>query len=166
MDESGGITPGQRRRATIFLCIAGGILWIPLGRKLLGVDVVFLRNLWPADAGSSWLAWSLALVVAVLYSGFFVLRGPPTVRGWWRLNPLKLLAIVMSVADAIVEEAFFRRLVMDMMASRGGGAMLQILASGAGHRLAFPHRPGDPSGLDPGRLRRLHGTTARRGGGR
>ncbi len=36
----------------------------------------------------------------------------------------------MSVAAAIVEEAFFRRLVMDGIQVAGGGAALQIAASG------------------------------------
>ena len=36
----------------------------------------------------------------------------------------------MSVAAAIVEEAFFRRFVMGRVAGAGGGPVLEILASG------------------------------------
>ena len=121
-------SPGAKRRATIFMLLAGGILWIPLSRKLLGTDVVFLRDL--GSPPGTWLAWLLALGVAAIYSVYAIRNGPLVMQTWWRPDLLKLLAIIVSIAAAIVEEAFFRRFVMDRVYFVGGGAALQVAASG------------------------------------
>ena len=104
-------SPGVKRRVTIFMLLAGGILWIPLSRKLLGTDVVFLRDL--GSPPGTWLAWLLALGGAAIYSVYAIRNGPPVMQTWWRPDLLKLLAIIVSIAAAIVEEAFFRRFIMD-----------------------------------------------------
>ena len=125
------VSPRARRDATIFMLLAGGVLWIPLSRKLLGSDVFFLRDLGLLSGSrGTWPAWLLGFVVAAVYAGYSIRNMAGLAQTWRLLNLLKLLSIIMSIAAAIVEEAFFRRFVMDRVYLAGGGALLQVLASG------------------------------------
>lgn len=120
-----------RRNALLFLSIAGIILWIPLVSLLLNRSPGFLRDLgFLSGPGGTPLAWILALFVAAIYAAFTI-RNIPIVHQYWRaLSLLKLYVVVIAVAAAIVEEAFFRRLVMDWVLAAGGGDLAQVLASG------------------------------------
>ena len=118
-------------RAVVFLVVAGAILWTPMALLLMGRPPAFLRNLgfFSGPPGPP-VAWVLGFIVAVLYAGFAV-RKIPLVRQHWRaVSWLKLLGIVIAVAAATVEEAFFRRWLMDSLMRAGWPAAGQILASG------------------------------------
>lgn len=77
------------------------------------------------------VAWVLAIGVGLFFAAFTI-RGFPAVRATWReLSLLKLVSIWAAVGAAIVEEALFRRLIMDGVAAAGGNVLLQVLASSA-----------------------------------
>src|SRR5205823_6628144 len=68
----------------------------------------------------------------------FAVRNIPSVNRTWRqVTWLKGLAFVAAIAAATVEEAFFRRWVMDGLARIGVGVMLQIAGSAAS--FGVPH---------------------------
>jgi membrane protease YdiL (CAAX protease family) len=73
--------------------------------------------------------WLLAFLVAV---SFIVLSSRlPSVRmNLFRPSWLKLLALAVAVSAGILEEAVFRRVAMDAIEHRGGGSVVQVLASG------------------------------------
>ncbi|MDA2939199.1 CPBP family glutamic-type intramembrane protease, partial [Acidobacteria bacterium AH-259-A15] len=74
-------------------------------------------------------AWVLALGVGFLFAAFTI-RGFPAVHATWReLSLLKLVSLWAATGAAIVEEALFRRLVMDGIADAGGNLVLQVFAS-------------------------------------
>ena len=126
-----GIDPKAKRRAVMFLVVAGAILWFPVARLLLGHPPGFLRDLgFFSGASGTAFAWALALGVAVAYAGFTV-RNNPLVREYWRaLSPAKALGVTVAVAAAIVEEAFFRRLLMDGLLAAGISSIGQVFLSG------------------------------------
>ncbi|HUF17494.1 MAG TPA: CPBP family intramembrane glutamic endopeptidase [Thermoanaerobaculia bacterium] len=91
----------------------------------------FLRDLGflSGPAGTP-LAWILALAVAFAYATYTV-RNNPLVREHWRaLSAAKLLGVTAAVGAAVVEEAFFRRVIMDAVLSAGGGSLVQVVVSG------------------------------------
>ena len=72
--------------------------------------------------------WLLALAVTVA----FVLRSSrlPSVRAnLFKPSWLKLLAVGMALAAGILEEAFFRRMLMNALQHRGVGVPLQVVSS-------------------------------------
>jgi uncharacterized protein len=79
----------------------------------------------------------LALAIAAAYIAFAVKNVPPVAQTWIRPSLSKLVVVAAAFAAATVEEAVFRRLVMDYVLQQGGGWVVQVLASG----LAFglPH---------------------------
>ena len=113
--------------------ILGGILaaegvWVLL--NLLYNPAGFLRFLGftPGRFGDPW-GWILAALVTTA----FVYHGArlPSVRvNLMRPSALKLLALPMALAAGVLEEAVFRKLLMDYLAAAGWGAVLQVLASG------------------------------------
>ncbi len=114
-----------------FLLVAAVILWIPIVLVRLGWEVDFLEDLgFLSGPGGSAAAWILAIVVALAYSLFTVKNVPGVAQHWRRLSVLKALALLTAVGAAVVEEAVFRRMVMDSVAEAGGSALLQVLASG------------------------------------
>ena len=118
-------------KALVFLLIAGIILWIPVMQFFMGDPPDFLQDLgFVSGPAGTPLAWILAMVVAVGYSGFTVFNNPLVRTYCCSITWFKLLAVVIAIAAAIVEEAFFRRLVMDGVLKAGGGAVVQVLASG------------------------------------
>lgn len=136
------INPRAKRNAILFIVVATAGLW---AFALLNEDGLFsssgpyvntkpefsLRDLgFLSGPGGTPLAWILALAVGVGYSVYSV-RNIPLVRQHWRkLSVLKLLGVSLAFAAAIVEEAAFRRLVMDLVLNAGGGSIIQVIASG------------------------------------
>lgn len=111
----------------------GGILaiegtWVVL--NLLHNPAGFMRylGLAPGLLGDP-LGWLLAALVTAV----FVHHGARMPSVWANLlrpSWLKLLALPMSLAAGILEEAVFRRLLMDSLQARGFGVASQILVSG------------------------------------
>ncbi len=106
-------------------------MWWPVALMLMGVPPRFLRGLgFASGPPGTLLAWSLGLVVAVFYAAYAV-RNIPLVREHWRAVSLfKLLGVLVAVSAALVEEAFFRRLLMDALMRAGWPAVVQVVASG------------------------------------
>ena len=78
------------------------------------------------------VAWAAAIAVGVLFAAFSI-RGIAAVRATWReFSTLKLVSLWAAAGAAIVEEALFRRLIMDAVADAGGNVLLQVLASALG----------------------------------
>ena len=125
------ISPKVRRNSALFLVLAGGIMWVPVVGMLMGSPPGFLRDLgFVSGPPGTLLAWSLGLVVAVFYAAFSV-RHIPLVREHWRtVSVFKLLGILVAFSAALVEEAFFRRLLMDALMRAGWPAVVQVVASG------------------------------------
>jgi membrane protease YdiL (CAAX protease family) len=129
------------RKTVIFLTVAGAILWMPVVLLLLGRDdVKFLRDLgFVSGPRGTLLGWILAIIVAILYAGYAVKNIPFVAKYWRTLSAIKVLSVVLAIAAAIVEEAFFRRLIMDAVMVAGGSAIVQVFASalafGLGHAL-------------------------------
>jgi len=77
-------------------------------------------------------AWALAIGVGFLFAAFTI-RGFPAVRATWReLSWLKVVSLWAAAGAAVVEEALFRRMIMDAVAHAGGNLVLQVLASAMG----------------------------------
>lgn len=120
-----------KRNSALFMILAGGVMWWPVAFMFAGVPPRFLRDLgFASGPPGTLLAWSLGLVVAGLYATYAV-RNIPLVHEHWRAVSLfKLLGIFVAVAAALVEEAFFRRLLMDWLMRAGWPAVVQVVASG------------------------------------
>jgi membrane protease YdiL (CAAX protease family) len=80
-------------------------------------------------------AWVLAALTVILYVSSAA--SIQAVRDYmFRADSLKLIAVLAALCAGIVEEVVFRRLLMDFLANRGYGALLQIVASAVGFGLA------------------------------
>ena len=125
------VTRTVKRNAVIFLVAGGGIMWVPVTQLLLGHPPRFLRDLgFLSGPRGTLIAWSLGLVIAVLYSAYAI-RNIPLVREHWRaISFVKLLGVLVAVAAAVVEEAFFRRLLMNALMRAGWSTVTQVFASG------------------------------------
>lgn len=55
---------------------------------------------------------------------------------WHELSWLKVISLWAAAGAAVVEEALFRRVIMDGVAGLGGNLLLQVLASALGFGLA------------------------------
>lgn len=125
------VSPTAKRKATLFLVAAGAVLWFTVVPLFLGRPPGFLRNLGFASGPQGiLLAWCMALSVAALYCAFAV-RNIPLVREHWRaISLLKLLGVAVAVPAAIVEEAVFRRMLMDALWQSGWSVAAQVILSG------------------------------------
>jgi membrane protease YdiL (CAAX protease family) len=75
------------------------------------------------------LGWLLALIVTAAFT-YYSARLPSVRHNMFRPSLLKLLAILMAVAAGILEEAIFRRMLMNHLQSEGFSAAVQIILSG------------------------------------
>lgn len=114
----------------VLLVVLAAPMAVPTAFKLFGSNFAFLRDLgfFSAHRGTP-LAWTLALLVSACYAGFAIRNVPPVARTWAKPTWLKLVVLPAAVAAATVEEAFFRRSVMDAVWHMSGGGMLQVAAS-------------------------------------
>jgi membrane protease YdiL (CAAX protease family) len=120
-----------KRNAVLFLTIAGVVLWVPVAQLILGNPPRFLRDLgFLSGPRGTPLAWSLGMVIAVLYATYAI-RNIPLVREHWHaLSFIKLLGLLVAIAAAVVEEAFFRRMLMNILMQEGWSPVAQVVASG------------------------------------
>ena len=74
------------------------------------------------------LAWFLAAVVVVAY--VWSASTIPAVQHWlFRVDGLKLLAVIAAIMAGVLEEVIFRKLLMDALEERGFGSVTQVIAS-------------------------------------
>ena len=124
------------------LGIASGIMFYPLIKYLLryfgnGIDSGFLKHLgfFSGPSGST-LAWIVGISVGIGYS-YFTMKAIPLIRERWaEISWFNLFGVVAAISAAVIEEAFFRRKVMDMVMEAGGNEILQIAVSGLAFGLA------------------------------
>jgi hypothetical protein len=124
-------TPQVKRNAMIFLVLAGGVMWIPVAQALFGRPSGFLRDLgFRSGPSGTFLAWSLGIAIAGLYSAYAIRRIPLVRRYWRAVSLVKLVGVLVAISAAVVEEAFFRRFLMDALLRAGWPDALQVIASG------------------------------------
>lgn len=81
-----------------------------------------------AGAAGTPLAWLLAAATTVVY--VWSASSLTDVRRYlFRIDGLKMLAVLAAVLAGIVEEVVFRKLVMDALDARGFGPVMQVAAS-------------------------------------
>jgi membrane protease YdiL (CAAX protease family) len=115
---------------TIFITLLALPMAIPVVRKLLGNTGGFLRDLgFLSGPPGTPLAWGLAMVVSLILIGFSVKNVPPVTRTWNQVSWLKGLVVFVAIVAATVEEAFFRRFIMDAAQRAGWGSLAQIAVS-------------------------------------
>ena len=72
-------------------------------------------------------AWVLSLLVAAGYIGY-TFKAVPFVRQMQReFSSFKLVGIWAAIVSGIIEEIFFRKMVMDWSLSMGHGSLIQII---------------------------------------
>jgi CAAX protease family protein len=125
---------------TLVALVLGGVtiaMGTPIAMQLAGVQTGFLAKLgFRSGPRGNVSAWTAAIVLAIAYAAFSISRIPEVARHWHEISWLKAEAIVAAVAAGVVEEAVFRRLLMDAIAKAGGNAALQIAASAVAFGLA------------------------------
>lgn len=119
----------ESRAALILFCLL--VLegaWVLL--NLLHNPLGFLRFLgFAAGRYGEPLGWLLAGLVTAMFVCYSC-RIPSVRANLVKSSWLKLLALPMALAAGILEEAVFRRSLMDYMQGLGLGVALQIIASG------------------------------------
>ena len=118
-----------RVTAAILLGIAAAALSVPIIDYLRGNSFLHPLGFESGLTGTP-ASWFLALLVAAACIGFTMKNFPAVAQTWREISLLKALALWAAVGAAVVEEAFFRRVVMDGVMEAGGGVMLQIIISG------------------------------------
>lgn len=78
---------------------------------------------------NSGLAWIACFALAAAYVAYCA-RIPAVKRWLFRPRALKALALVLALLAGTLEEIAFRKLLMDWLEQSGGGAAVQIIASG------------------------------------
>lgn len=76
-------------------------------------------------------AYGLGLLVAAAYVAATLATNPVIAARVLDPHALQLLGLAAALAAGLLEEAVFRRLVMDALARRGAGALVQIIVSAA-----------------------------------
>jgi CAAX protease family protein len=98
------------------------------GACIVLFPALFLAPLPRRVAEAGWLGWSLAALAALLYI-LYAVRGLSLQPYLRLLTPFKLLGPIMAVPTSILEEVFFRQMVMDTLQRAGQGALAQIAVS-------------------------------------
>ena len=127
----------DRNKTGWILGVASLIMFSPLAMVLGGYQIALFQHLgFEKGSLASPLSWSLAASVGAVYV-IYTMRAVPLVADMQReLSWFKLLGIGSAVVGGIVEEAVFRRWVMDMLRSGGFAAITQVAVSGIAFGLA------------------------------
>ncbi len=108
-----------RKKAIIILFIAGSIMYYPLLKYLyryfvLNKDTGFLKELGFFSGSSGlWYSWFLAIIIGLGFA-YFTSRKIPAVRdNWNEISLFNLFGVYVALSASVIEEAFFRRVIMD-----------------------------------------------------
>ena len=74
-------------------------------------------------------AWILAIITAVAYIAYTTYINQTVRQNLFKLNLLKLVGIYAAIISGIIEEIFFRQMLMDWLYNIGINVFLQIAAS-------------------------------------
>jgi len=116
------------RKSLLILLGIGGIEAVPFVMTMRLSPLPRIERLYAFD-GTLWIAWLVAAVVTIAYVLHAVRALPIVGAHFFDPHPLKLAAIPFALVTGTMEEIWFRRLVMDWTAHRGGSAVLQVIAS-------------------------------------
>jgi uncharacterized protein len=113
-------------RAAIVLCVVAAIE----GGFIVAYPGAWLSAAFRHYAEVGFSAWIVAAIVTAGYI-FYSVRGLPTVAALLgRVSPYKLLALVIAIPSSILEEVFFRKSLMNLLAANHQNVVVQVLASG------------------------------------
>jgi membrane protease YdiL (CAAX protease family) len=121
----------DRRKTGWILAAASLVMFSPLAMVLLGFNIPVLQNLgFARDSLAPLTTWMLAIIVAIGYVAY-TFKVIPFVASMQReISLFKLLGIVSAIIGGIVEEAVFRRWLMDSLMYGDFGPVIQIVSSG------------------------------------
>jgi hypothetical protein len=88
----------------------------------------------PGTSGTL-VSWVAACVIAAAYVAQGT-RLPSVKKHLFKPSALKLLALLMAIVAAVLEEAFSKKLLMDYLQQQGFGIVTQVMVSGAAFGLA------------------------------
>lgn len=116
-----------------FIAVSEGtaVLWLLFNN---GPRLIAYLGLAPTHTGG-WLGWVGAVLVAIAFVGIS-LRMPSVRANLWRPSSLKLLAVAVAIAAGILEEAVFRKTIMDATMHHGLSAPTQVALSALAFGLA------------------------------
>lgn len=128
MGHNRAVTP-ERRAAYILAAIAlvEGV-WVVLNAWGNARGLAAFLGFLPGRTGTP-MGWLAAAVVVVVFVSLAT-RLPSVRSTMFRASWLKLLGILVAVAAGILEEAVFRKLLMDWLSRGGQSVAVQIVASG------------------------------------
>jgi membrane protease YdiL (CAAX protease family) len=127
----------DRRKTGWILGAASVTMFTPLAMVLAGRRIAAFEHLGFENGSlASPLWWGLALIIAGAYV-IYTMRAIPLVADMQReISMFKLLGIASAVVGGIVEEAIFRRWIMDALASGGFPIIAQVAVSAVAFGLA------------------------------
>jgi hypothetical protein len=128
----------NNRKKTAWILMATSLLMFsPLAMVLLGYNIPVFKNLgFSIDSFAPLTTWFLAIIVTIAYV-VYTFRVIPFVRSMQReISLFKLLGIVSAIVGGIIEEAIFRRWLMDYLMYGGLGSIIQVVLSGVFFGLA------------------------------
>lgn len=127
---------GPERKAAWILAGIAAIegAWVVLNWLHAGPRFLRYLGFTAGGSGTGW-GWTLAFVVTAVFVASS-LRLPSVRDNLFRPSWLKVLGLAVAVSAGILEEVVFRKLLMDSLAARGVGVVLQIAASGLAFGLA------------------------------
>ena len=106
-------------------------MFSPLAMVLLGYNIPVFQNLgFSTNSFAPLTTWIFAMFLAIAYV-VYTFRVIPFVRAMQHeISFLKLVGIVSAIVGGIVEEAVFRRWLMDYLMYAGVGSVIQVASSG------------------------------------
>jgi CAAX protease family protein len=112
-------TDRTRKKALIILFIGGSIMYYPLLKYLyryfaLNKDTGFLKELGFFSGPSGlWYSWIIALIIGFGYAYFTAKKVPAVRDNWTEVSLFNLFGVYLAISASVIEEAFFRRAIMD-----------------------------------------------------
>lgn len=119
-----------RRRTALLAGVVTGTFVVALSIWILPNPARFVESMGQVSAVPA-LGWGLAVVVTISYTAYTLWAVPAVRRIAVELSWFRLLAIPLALLSGVLEEMFFRRFVMDALASHEVHLLLQIVLSAA-----------------------------------
>jgi hypothetical protein len=119
----------ERKSGIIISAIAAiELSWVLMNLRINGWRFVHYLGFAPDVSGGT-AGWIAAFLVTIVFVALAV-RLPSVRQHLVRPSVLKLLALILAVGSAILEEVMFRRWTMNWLMGRGAGPFVQVLGSG------------------------------------
>jgi membrane protease YdiL (CAAX protease family) len=123
------MSDSKRRKTGLIMTSMSLFMFTPVLMQMFGYRIAIFNDIGLSkNSLAPWYAWIMALAVTLLYVLYTFKKIPFVFKMQKEVSLFKLIGL-LSIIGGLIEELVFRKWLMDLLATKGYGIIIQLLIS-------------------------------------